>query len=106
MITQERMEKALKYLAESDQESAELKTDVERAAFKLKQVKATIFIHSEGNIEQRKAIAETSQETKDAELEYLQAHTESGKVENKRKTQLLITEIWRSLNANRRQGGI
>ena len=106
MITEERLTQALKFLAETDSPAANLKTDVERQSFKLKRIKATIFIHSTGNIEQRKAIAETSQETIDQEDVYLTAISEHESVSNKRKTEILITEIWRSLNANRRVGNI
>lgn len=104
MITQDRLEKALRYLAETDEQAAELKVDVERQSFKLKKVKAAIFLHSDGNIEERKSAAETADETVHAEHDYLAAYQQSEAMNNKRKTEELITRIYQTESANRRQG--
>ena len=106
MISKDRLEKALTFISETDEKAAELKTDVERAAYKSKKIKATLFVHGEGSVEMRKAGAETAQEAIDADAEYLQAHQDSQALENKRKTEFLIVDVWRSLNASRRQGNI
>ena len=107
MITEERLTQAMRYLAETDSEAAELKTNVERQAYAVKKTKALIYLHADGkNIEEKKAIAETSDEVTKATMDYLDAHQESLALENKRKTEELITKIWQSLNANRRQGTV
>ncbi len=103
-VSQERLERSLKFLAETDEPAAEAKTAVERASFKLKKVKAAIIQHEEGAMELRKAKAENSPEADQAGMEYLDAYLESEKLHNKRKTEQLIVDVWRSLNANRRQG--
>jgi hypothetical protein len=103
-ISSERLEKALKFLAETDEDAANLKVDVERASFKLKKVKAAIFVHSGGNIEERKSQAEISPEADNATVEYLDAYAKSEALQNKRKTEVLIVDVWRSLNSARTKG--
>ena len=106
MISQDRLEKALTFISTTDEKAAELKTDVERAAYKSKKIKATLFVHGEGSVEMRKAGAETAQEAIDADAEYLQAHQGSQALENKRKTEFLIVDVFRTLEASRRYGNI
>lgn len=106
MISDERLSKALTYISETDQTHAELKTDVERQQYKLKKIKAAIFSVESGNNEERKSAAETSESTQDQVDNYLDSLERFNEVDNKRKTELLIIEVWRSLNANRRQGNI
>ena len=106
MISEDRLQKALTFIAETDEKAAELKTDVERASYKSKKIKASIFVHEEGAMDLRKAKAEISQDAIDADAEYLQAHQDSQALENKRKTEFLVVDVWRSLNASRRQGNI
>ena len=106
MISDDRLQKALTYLAETDLTCAELKTDVARQEFKLKQIKAAIFTTSDGNIEQRKAASETHESTQDQITNYLDAVQAYESMNNKRKTEQLIVELWRTESANKRQGNI
>ena len=106
MISDDRLQKALTYLAETDSTCAELKTDVERQNFKLKQIKASFFQCSEGNIEQRKASAETSDPVQDQVVNYLDSLQLYESMHNKRKTEQLIIDLYRTESANRRQGNI
>jgi hypothetical protein len=106
MISEERLEKAMRFLAESDMEAAELKVQMERKSYLVDLSRRKIFTLSEGNVEERKAQAELAPETKAAEEEYLQAMLEWEKLKAKRATEELIVEVWRSLEASRRQGRI
>lgn len=106
MISEERLEKALRFLAETDESAAELKVQVERKNYLVDLSRRRGFKLSEGNIEERKAIAEMSDETKEAFNEYLSAMLEWEKLKAKRATEELIVEVWRSLEASRRQGRI
>lgn len=106
MISDERMEKALKYLASTDEEYAEKKTNVERQSWCLNQAKARVFQLTEGTIPDRKAVAELSGDVSEATESWLRAMLEAKKVEAKRQTEVLVIETWRSLNANRRQGNV
>lgn len=104
MISDERLSKALTFLSETDMEAAERKADVERQMFRFKKVKAAIFEHGEGAMDLRKAIAENSPEAEAAYMDYLKELADFETLANKRKTETLIVDVWRSLNASRRQG--
>jgi hypothetical protein len=106
MITEDRVQKALTYLAETDSHLAELAVDVERQHYKLKEIKASLFTCSDGNIEQRKAYAETAEPTQDAITNYLDSLQLYKSMENKRKTEELIVRLFQTESANRRQGNI
>lgn len=106
MISDERMEKALKYLATTDEEAAEAKTQVSRAEYLAKRVRARQFLLAEGNIEVRKATAETSQEASSADEELANAILAYEKIRARRTTEELVIEVWRSLGANRRAGNV
>jgi len=106
MISDDRLQAALTYLAETDSPASELKTDVERKHWIMKKVESAIYLRSEGTVENRKAYAKTSQEVEQATNDWLDALAASEATVNKRKTESLITEIYRTESANRRAGGI
>lgn len=105
MISDERLQKSLTYLAETDQECAELKVACERYEYLKKRKRAAIFLSSVGNVEERKAKAEVSPEVESVEQEHTDVLVQFEQMAAKRKTEALIVDVWRSLNANRRQGG-
>lgn len=106
MISDDRLQQALTYLAETDSQAAELKTDVERKHWIMKKVEAMMYIHGAGTVDLRKATAKVSNEVEEATEAWLTALADSEAVINKRKTESLITEIYRTESANRRAGGI
>ncbi len=108
MITEDRLTKAMRYLAETDERAAELKAEVERSEYKAKTVKATVFLHtiSNGTIAQREATALIANETQDAYRAHFQAIRDYQSVANKRELERLVVEVWRSENANRRVGNV
>lgn len=106
MISDEKLQKALKYLAETDIPSAEAETDVARQDYIVKQTRASVYQLSEGSQELRKAKAETSEAVQSAVDNYLDALLNAKELHNKRKTAELITRIYQTESANRRQGGI
>lgn len=102
-ITQDRMEEALDYLLETDASCAALGADAERLEFKAKRTKAAVFKLSDGNVAERNATAETSGDTDAAYELYFKALEKFNAVKNKRSTEAIVFEAWRSLNPNRRQ---
>lgn len=105
MISDDRLQKAMTYLAETDEELAQLKANVERAEYLKKRVRAAGFLSAPGkSVEERKAQSEVSQEVEDVEHDYTRALVAYEHIAAKRKTESLIVEVWRSINANRRQG--
>lgn len=106
MVTDERMEVALRFLANTDEEAAELKVDVERQAWVREQAEHRVFQLTEGTIPERKATAALSGDVSEATEKWLQAMLKSKKMEARRATAALNVEVWRTSSANRRQGHV
>jgi hypothetical protein len=106
MIQEDRCARAIAYLASTDESAAELKGEVARKDYLCRFTRANVFQRSEGSVEMRKAIAESSEEVQAAENERVLAIIEYEKVNTKRATEELIVEVWRSCNANRRHGNV
>jgi len=97
------MEDALAYLSDTDEPCAILRADMERAEWKAKRTKAAIFSISDGSVADRNAVAETSGDTETAYELYFSKMREFDAMKNKRATESIVFEAWRSLNSNRRQ---
>jgi len=106
VVTDERCEKALRYLASTDEQAAELKADVDRSEFKAKAMKAAAFLHLEGTVADREAGSTQMPEVAAAYEEHFKAIRAYGAVANKRAVEVLIVEVWRSVGANRRVGNV
>jgi hypothetical protein len=104
MIDDDRLHGALTYLATTDEACAALRADMERTEFKAKAVKAAVFKLSEGSVAERNAIAETASDTEDAYEAHFKAMHAYHAMANKRSTEAIVVDTWRSMNANRRQG--
>lgn len=106
MITDDRLQRALHYLAETDSPAAEMKADVARKEYLCKLARSRGFLSASGSVELRKAEAEVSKGVQDAEQDLADSIVAFEKVKAKRATEELIVEVWRSLSANRRAGNI
>lgn len=104
-LSDERCEDGLRYLAETDEVAAKLKVEALRLEDEVKAIKAAIVQRVEGSVELRKAIAETHESTVEARGKYYSALLKAEHMANRRRTEERITDLWRSVNANRRQGG-
>jgi len=103
-ITDNTVEQALSYLAKTDVDHARARAEVNALNDLTKTVLGFSFESSEGTVEAKKASAYRSGEyiahiekKKQAEIAYFE-------MDNKRKRAALTIEVWRSINANRRQG--
>lgn len=106
MISKERLQDALVYLAETDETCAQLRADHARAEFRAKSVKNALMGAYSGTVADRQAEAECSKEHADAkELEF-DLFMKYEAIKNKRATQCIIIDTWRSLNAGRNKGQI
>ena len=105
-LTDDRAERALRYLAETDERAAELKTAAERCEFKARAIKDAMFCRLEGGVTDRQAQAGASAEYEAAMVLYFLALEEWEKVRNKRATEAIVIECWRSVQANRRAGNV
>jgi hypothetical protein len=106
MIPYSRVEKALQFLAETDEEAAELKADVERAAHFVKRAKSLVVLHTSGTGPIKQATAETDPTVEKASEEYFVAIKNNSAMINKRKLQELVIDVWRSINSARNKGQI
>jgi hypothetical protein len=106
MISQDRLEKALRYLAETDEELAEAEGEVMRCDYLCDLIKDRVFLTSEGTVAERQARAGSSAELAKAQVEHVSAVVILKKLRAKRETEGTIVEVWRSLNASRRVGTV
>ena len=91
-------------LAKTDQLAAELHMNVERAEFKAKAVKDVIFMRKEGAVAERQAFAATQPEYEEAMDKYFEALKSYEGLKNERAREVLVIEVWRSLNSARNKG--
>jgi hypothetical protein len=106
MIDEDRLGLSLRYLATTDEKVADLRVAMERAEFRAKAIKDTLFRHLDGSVADRQAEAGASNEYKAAMEDYFAALREYDAMNNKRKTEAIVVDAWRSLNAARRQGNV
>lgn len=104
-ISDETMEESLHFLSNTDGKFANLKKQVEGLERYVELVKAQEFLEADGNIEHRKAIARTSEATREAQRRYLEALEEYEKLNNERQTSQTYIWCWRSFKASERGVG-
>ena len=106
MIDEKRLSKALTYMAETDEPCAELKADMERAEFMAKATKDAIFMRLDGTVAERAAQAGSHEEYAGAMGVYFGNLKRFEAMRNKRQTESLIVDVWRSLNSSRNKGNL
>lgn len=105
MISTARMEKALIYLAESDEPCARALGLMEGLRKQLKTIEAMAFIEAEAPSAAAKTqIAYASTDYKLHVEKYQNAIADYHLYKNKRDTENTLIDVWRSLNASRRNG--
>ena len=105
MISEERVEKSLLYLAESDEPYAHDQDKAKEREKEEKIVKAQAVINAErlyDTIAEANAVAESSQEYKDWKERWENSLADVKLLENKRETEKVIWETWRTEQANLR----
>ncbi len=102
MISQDRMEKALRYLAETDESVSEAEGELLRAEYLSKLVEDRLFLSSVGTVAERQAKAGSSHELAEARESYVQALVTLKKLKAKRVTEEQIIQVWRSQEASSR----
>jgi hypothetical protein len=107
MITEKRLEEALKYLAESDNEHAKLSAGVEYIKDLAKHYKGKYIMNSE---EKSVALKEQSYYASDDYKKHIDDKKELINdltlLENKRSKESLVIDVWRTLEASRRKNNI
>ena len=108
MISEQRLEKALSFLAETDETNAEANANVKYLDRLLKRKKA---LHITGNIEDKSISAKeqsyyASTIYKTAVDEIFSAEVKASTLENKRDKEGFIIDLFRTLEASRRKNNI
>lgn len=105
MISDSRAEKSMVYLAETDELAATLRADMERSEYVAKAKESAVFKIADGTVADRQAFAKTHPEVEAAYSEHFDAAKAYWAVANKRSTEGLVLEVWRTIQANRRHAG-
>jgi hypothetical protein len=96
---------AMKYLRDTDEIVADLKSDADLAGDKYEAIIDTLVIHSDAkSADLRKAQARTHETAKAARLEQLDAERKHNAMVNRRRTEERAVEWCRSLYSNYKQG--
>lgn len=103
MITQDKMESAMEYLAQTDHDYANEKAQVERSEILRKRIRARIFLTSTGTVAERQAQAEINEEAEQADADYCKTIAAFETLKARRQRAELVIEVWRSLEASRRK---
>lgn len=108
MIDEKRMEQAIHYLFMTDEPAALCKALMQEIENKEKTILATIILdHRIGTtVQERDAMARTDERYIQWIKEYKEAVYNYEILRNKRSTETIIIEAWRSLNRDRKQGNI
>ena len=108
MITEKRLEESLKYLAETDEKSAEASANVKYLDRLLKRKKA-LYITGEASLKSVSAKEQAfyaSDTYKNAVEELFEAEVKSSTLENKRDKEQMFIDLFRTLEASRRKSSI
>lgn len=106
MISDTQLERAMEYLAQTDEPYAELRADVLRTEHLAKVAESLAFQLATGNVEERKAEARTTDTVRAAWEKHFAAVKAFELVRARRERAGLVVEVWRSENANRRHGQV
>lgn len=107
MVTTDEMERALRWMATTDTESADWRVAMLRAEYMADVAESLAYKLAEGtSVEDRKKAAKASPEVKKAMEDYFTAVRGYEVLRAQRKTAELLIETWRSVNANRRVGNV
>jgi hypothetical protein len=102
-ISQEKMEAAMMFLAETDIPAAKAKGRVKALDQYGRTVKAFGFLEATGTVAEREAKSYASDKWKQHVDNVEQAVIDAEALENQRASAMGVRDVWRTLQANRRQ---
>lgn len=107
VVDDARLDAAMCYLAETDLEFAHSRGMMLRTEY-LAEVAESIVYKSiqEGSVEDKKRAAKVAPETQKAMEEYFGCVVQFETLKARRAREVLVVELWRSTNANRRVGNV
>lgn len=106
-IPDERLDRAMNFLATSDLEFAARKAMVLRTEFMAKHVEALTYkAQTEGGVEDKKMTVRTDLAVLKAWDAHFDAVRDYENLKAQRERQVIVVELWRSVQANRRVGNV
>ena len=108
MVTEERLDKAMMFLATTDLDCAARKSMVLRTEFMAKHTEALVYkaLGNEGSVEDRKQAVRLDERVVKAWDEHFNAVRDFESLKAQRERQILVVELFRTYSANRRQGNM
>lgn len=103
MINQDKAEQALNYLAETDEKYAHAKTGVKSIEYRLKSQKAINYLECEGTVAERESEAMAMKSYQDLLDDHESLMLELEIMSAKRERARLTIDLFRTLEASRRQ---
>lgn len=105
IVSEQQCESALKFLAESDLNYANLKANMLRTEYMIDVAEAMAFRGQvEGSVELKKMNVKVDSAVQQAQEKYLQAVIDYEALRAKRKRAELMIDVWRSVFSARKQG--
>jgi len=103
MITEERLEKAMIYLAHTDEDAAKAKALCKKLEKMERIIRGEAFLRANGTVAEREAKAVTSEQYKEHVAYAENCWVDAELLDNKRHTEEVIVDVWRTMSANLRR---
>jgi len=103
MITEERLEKAMIYLAHTDEDAAKAKALCKKLEKMERIIRGEAFLRASGTVAEREAKAVTSVQYKEHVSYAENCWVDAELLDNKRHTEEVIVDVWRTMSANLRR---
>lgn len=105
-ISGDRLSRALQYIAETDLEVAEWKGMVLRTEYMAEVSEALVYKQLEGTVEDRKKGAKCDETVRKAWEEHFQAVVKHEALRARRAREMIVVDLYRTMEASRRAGNI
>ena len=103
MINEERLEKAMVYLAHTDEPAANSKALCKKLEKMDRIIRGEAFLRATGTVAEREAKAVTSEQYREHVAYAENCWADDALLDNKRHTEEVIVEVWRTMSANHRR---
>lgn len=104
VVTEDRVDQAMQYLAQTDLEVAHWKGATMRAEYMAEVAESLAYKSLEGTVEDRKRGAKCDENVKAAMEDWFKAIVEFEKIKARRAREVLVIDLYRTMEASRRAG--
>jgi len=107
LVDESRVDQAMTYLASTDETFAQARGTMLRTEYLADVAESMVYKSiQEGSVEDRKRAAKVAPETRQAMEDHFAAVVHFETLKARRAREVLVIELWRSVNANRRVGNV